>query len=306
MKLGVRAAAIVGLLALVLAGCAPVTVEAEPKTTRTAPPASSECADGEIFSEPFGRCVPGSGTNASDEGQITQSSTAFNSSANEGGTLDYAATSAYLEATIAHLDTVWTNWFVGEGYPEPWVGYILIQQGEAYTSSCVLNGVNTYTFDYPNAMYCHGDMNQSDNGMMVMPIGTMANMWTGTIFTRQVSDLQFVGDFAAGMITAHEFGHHITYELSEVTGKPLPPNPQIEFVADCFAGIWTYALNLDAQLEQGDIEEAFHALAVIGGEEGSSHGTGEQRMNAFAIGIYGTEADPRGGVPQNCIAAYWP
>lgn len=308
MKLRIRVAAIIGLLALTLSGCSsggpePKT-EAEPQRT----PDSivvKECAPGEHINDAFRMCVPNGNDSGSNVGQIEQTSSAFFSSANEGSTLDIPATTEYLTTVIGHLDTVWTNWFIGEGYPEPFVGYILIQPGEVFTSNCPIDKVNTFSYDYPNAMYCDLDMNQWDAGMLVIPTGTMAKMWTGDIFTRQVEDIRFTGDFAAATIVAHEFGHHIQFQLATDTGKPGPVQPQSELIADCFAGVWAYSVAVDGYLEEGDVDEAMNALAVIGDSQGS-HGTGLERANAFAIGTYGTVADPRGGVPQNCIGAYWP
>lgn len=226
---------------------------------------------------------------------------------NQAGQVDYTATYQYLEATILHADRVWSNWFATKNFPEPWVGYEIIMPGEVYHSNCTDEQGNQEVTEsnHPNAYYCDYDMNQSDRGYIVFPVETMAKMWTGNVFERQVSDLKQVGDFAAGIITAHEFGHHVVHELSEVTQVPMPPNPNSELIADCFAGVWTFGLDIDRLLEPGDVDEALNALEIIGDNTGS-HGTGEERKNAYLIGATGSQADPRGGVPENCLAAYWP
>lgn len=310
MKSAVQAVAIFALLSLTMSGCSNGG-SSEPA------PEQPQCDSDEHYDSTLEECMPDEEESdepsaspseeetptLSDNTQIDQQS--YQASANQAGAVDYTATTDYLNAMIGHIDTIWSNWFRGEGYPEPWVGYTVIQQGQTYTSACTVAGVTTFAFDFPNAFFCPRDMNQEDRGYLVIPVGTMAEMWTGDIFNKQVEDLRFTGDFAAAMILAHEFGHHIQDELTEISGKAGPPNPGVELIADCFAGIWAYSMSLDGYLEQGDIDEALHALAVIGDSQGS-HGTGAERNNAFAIGLYGSQTDPRPGVPQNCITAYWP
>ena len=227
------------------------------------------------------------------------------SSDNKGGDPSPAATSAYLEAVVRHADRVWTRWFTGNGYREPNVGYQIIQPGATYTTRCRLpNGEDTFSSDFPNAFYCGIDPNRFDNGVVVLPVETMSKMWTGRVFDKQVSNLKRAGDFAAAMITAHEFGHHIEGEMSEQSRAPSPPNPYKELIADCFAGVWAYSVFLDNYLEDGDVDEAVNALEVIGDDLGS-HGTGAQRQNAFLVGYAGTTEAPGGGVPGKCIDQYW-
>lgn len=226
-------------------------------------------------------------------------------SENSASSVTLADTEAYLDATVRHADTIWSNWFKANGLQEPWVGYEILMPGEQYTTRCsTRDGKNTFDHTHPNAFYCSVDPNQTDNGMVVLPAQTMANMWSGNIFERKVSSLQRVGDFAAGIITAHEFGHHIQDELSEQTGVQGPVNPNSELIADCFAGVWAFSVFLDSYLEEGDIDEALNALGVIGDELGS-HGTPTQRQTAFLIGYGGTQQTPGGGQPYRCIEEYW-
>jgi len=216
-----------------------------------------------------------------------------------------ATTTAYVEAVIKHADIVWTNWFKAQGLPEPMVGYKIIEPGESYQSNCGIDGQYVFAADYTNAFYCPKDSNSVDAGMLVIPVETMAKMWQGNILDRQVGDGKLVGDFAAAAITAHEFGHHIADELATDVGVSQPSNPNIELLADCFSGVWTYAVHLDDLLAPNDETVALNALGAIGDNLGS-HGTPAQRQTAFEIGAGGTTNDPRGGVPQTCTAAYWP
>jgi hypothetical protein len=232
-------------------------------------------------------------------------------SGNQAGGVNLTATTAYLTESIAIADQIWSGWFASAGLPEPYVQYKIIQPGETYTviESCKdQQGATSFTSTYPNAFYCGNQYNGVDKGIHVLPVETMAKMWKGDIFGRDVQtgpELKRVGDFAAGTLVAHEFGHHVQDELTETSGRAAPPNPHIELIADCFAGVYAHSLSLGGKLEAGDIEEAVNALEAIGDNNGS-HGTGPQRENAFRIGYSGTQADPRGGVPYTCIKVYWP
>ena len=241
------------------------------------------------------------------EQEATEAQPAVFTSSNQAGETNLIATEQYVDAVIRHADTIWTNYFLSYGFQEPWVGYDVVQPGETYNSNCALNGQTSFASDYPNAFFCHLDPSPQagDYGYLMLPAQTMAKMWTGNIFERQVSNLKRVGDFAAGMMIAHEFGHHIQHEFSEQLQKPGPGNPNSELIADCFSGVWAYSVFLASYLEEGDIDEALNALEVIGDASGS-HGTGEQRKNAFMIGYTGSQSYPYGGVPANCLVAFWP
>lgn len=245
------------------------------------------------------------------DGQLLQEAQGAVASGNEAGGTDLAATTAYITDLISSAHSVWAQWFAQAGYQTPYAYYYVIQPGQTYTAqsaACVLSGTAVYASDYPNAFYCRDGQNPNDPGQMIFPVQTMAKMWNGDVFGRSVQngpDLKRVGDFAAGMIIAHEFGHHIYDELQVATGRPRPPNPHFELLADCFSGVYAYALNVAHRLEPGDVEEAINALQAIGDNTGS-HGTGSQREAAFRIGLYGTQTDPRGGVPLTCLQVYWP
>ena len=219
---------------------------------------------------------------------------------------DDNATAVYLEMVLKHADRVWTQWFLQNGLTEPDVDYRIIRPGETANSVCRdESGRTTYSSTYPNAFYCPNDRNSlGGHGLVVAPVESFRKMWTGDIFEHRVSSLKRVGDFAAAVIVAHEFGHHIQDELSEQTGAKEPLHPEVELIADCFAGVWAYGVFLDRALSDGDIDEAVNALEVIGDDIGS-HGTGEQRKNAFLIGFTGTRQQPGGGIAGRCIENYW-
>jgi predicted metalloprotease len=246
------------------------------------------------------------------EQEVTAAQPAIFISEQRPGRPDPGTTRAYIDAVVRHLDTVWTQWFLGAGLEEPWVSYTVIMPGEVATSICSdpATGTPPISVDsvYNNAFYCPIDPNESDNGAIFLPVDTISDMWTGDMFDRQVSDLSKVGDFAAAILVAHEFGHHVQDELTEQVGVPKPAGINSEQIADCFAGVWAYTVWLDGYMETGDIDEAFLAIGVIGDLDPnrSTHGSGEQRQNAFLLGYNGSQANPVPGVPVNCIEAFWP
>ena len=278
-----------GLIAaiVVLAGCGD---DSGPSSTASAQGAIDRLISQLQAKSPQDRQLPGT------------ASTALLVSDNERGAVDVEATAAYLEATIKHADKVWTRWFLANGLQEPFVQYEIIRPGQTFQSKC--DGGMSIPSDHPNAFYCPLDGDVDDPGVVILPVQTMARMWTGDIFRRQVDRLKRTGDFAAGVITAHEFGHHVVDSLAKQVGRVQPQKPNSELIADCFAGVWADSVRLENYLEEGDIDEGLNALAVIGDDTGD-HGTGPQRDNAFSIGLNGTQTQPGGGEPLRCIEEYW-
>ncbi len=117
------------------------------------------------------------------------------------------------------------------------------------------------------------------------------------------------GDFAQAYVIAHEVGHHVQTLLgisSRVqTAKngvsPARANAlsvRQELQADCFAGLWGHAANVDRSLlETGDLEEALTAATAIGDDrlqkeagrtvvpDSFTHGSSAQRVKWFAAGF---------------------
>lgn len=218
------------------------------------------------------------------------------------GAYTYANTATYIEYVIHHADVVWTNWMIANGYQEPFVSYIIVGPQDAYYMACedqsrsrVLVSGST-----ENAYYCQMDET------LYLPLPALYELRTGDIFNKRSG---WPGDFALATIVAHEFGHHIVHEMAVQANSYIPTTSERrELMADCFAGVWSYAANLDNLLVQGDIEEAINALYVIGSYDFDNplfHGTPEQRVTAWEIGFYGSTSYPYGGVPGNCISAYW-
>lgn len=128
---------------------------------------------------------------------------------------------------------------------------------------------------------------------------------------------QAPGDFAQAYVIAHEVGHHVQTLLgiskqvhqqkarvSEAQANALSVRQELQ--ADCFAGLWAHAANIDRKLlEAGDLEEALVAASAIGDDrlqkqtrgyvvpESFTHGTSAQRVQWFKRGF-------ETGNMQNC------
>ena len=109
------------------------------------------------------------------------------------------------------------------------------------------------------------------------------------------------GDMAAIGIVAHEFGHAVAFQL----GVRSRTSYENEAIADCLAGAFAGQAEEDGRLEDGDVDEAFFAMAAAGDPEleltgdrridrrrsarlaRGAHGTREQRMQNFRAGFDG-------------------
>lgn len=117
------------------------------------------------------------------------------------------------------------------------------------------------------------------------------------------------GDFAQAYVVAHEIGHHVQTLLgisSQVQQAKRGENEaganalsvKQELQADCFAGLWGHAANIDrGLLDSGDLEEALTAATAIGDDrlqrdsgrtvvpDSFTHGTSAQRVKWFSTGF---------------------
>lgn len=101
-----------------------------------------------------------------------------------------------------------------------------------------------------------------------------------------------IGDFAAVVVMAHEWGHAVQMQVGYFDEDLHTITT--ELMADCFAGAYTNYLLSESEiavLDDGDIDEALTSLYEMGDYEGTpwydedAHGTGEQRMDAFQVGM---------------------
>ncbi len=117
------------------------------------------------------------------------------------------------------------------------------------------------------------------------------------------------GDFAQAYVIAHEVGHHVQTLLgisaevhaakrgkSEAASNALSVRQELQ--ADCFAGLWGHAANVDRNiLDPGDLEEALTAATAIGDDrlqkgagrevvpDSFTHGSSAQRVRWFRAGF---------------------
>lgn len=213
----------------------------------------------------------------------------------------------YLEYVIKDADQMWTQWFKASGLCEPEVGYDLVGiTSQVYQSNCTVRGGGRMPPVYPNsknAFFCPADsLIASDGstiqGMLILPVVALRELWFGNVFGK--GQAKVAGDFGAGIVVAHEFGHHVVDEIVNQARKRPPTGENNELIADCFAGIWAYSVNQRGQLEPGDLDEVISVLEYIGDSHISEndHGTTAERTAALATGF-------RSGQPMACINTYW-
>jgi hypothetical protein len=130
-----------------------------------------------------------------------------------------------------------------------------------------------------NAFYCPaGDFIAWDESGLIIPLYVSS------------------GDFAAGFVLAHEFGHAMQVRLPRQEQAGIVR----ELQADCFAGAWSRHVQDQGLLEAGDLDEAtlavFSARDVPGTPwtDPQAHGSGFERTRAFTDGY---ESGPKACSP---------
>lgn len=135
-------------------------------------------------------------------------------------------------------------------------------------------------------------------------------------FFKQLSQsLGAQGDFATAYVIAHEVGHHVQHLMgidakmrekqewaSDTDKNKLSVIHELQ--ADCFAGVWAQQTQQTKKvLEEGDIEEALNAASAVGDDrlqqaskgevvpDSFTHGTSEQRVQAFKVGFANGQAE---------------
>jgi hypothetical protein len=99
------------------------------------------------------------------------------------------------------------------------------------------------------------------------------------------------GDAGPAMGIAHEFAHHVQYQLD--IPPPFTNEQSIEFEnqADCIAGAWTRHVEQRDFLEPNDLEDIEQLLPLIASAESEGddrdHGTLEEREEEFTDGFLG-------------------
>ncbi|MGH7637313.1 MAG: neutral zinc metallopeptidase [Gemmatimonadaceae bacterium] len=194
------------------------------------------------------------------------------------------------EAAAAHgaLASMWTNELrrVGAPFRTP---RLVRYRGNARTA-CGIMPAN-------NAAYCLNNNTIYFDDVFLAAQAKLASHALGTD-----------GDMAAVGIIAHEMGHAVAFQL----GYQSRSSYANERAADCLAGAFARHAERDGSLEDGDVEEAFFAMAAAADPEfqptGNSrvdsrrqarlsrqaHGTRAQRQSNFREGL---ERGPKACVP---------
>ncbi|HET7458773.1 MAG TPA: neutral zinc metallopeptidase [Gemmatimonadaceae bacterium] len=194
---------------------------------------------------------------------------------------DVAASNAKAAAAYDHLVAMWRGEFasVGARFHAPALARYRVAAGTA----CGVMRAG-------NASYCPGDNVIYYDEVFVAAQAKRTAAHTGTD-----------GDMASVGIIAHEMGHAVAIQLGHVSRFPY----EDEATADCLAGAFTRQADADGMLEQGDVDEAFDAMAMAGDPAPEltgdrrvdrrivmsaalmGHGTYEQRMENFRSGLEG-------------------
>ena len=194
---------------------------------------------------------------------------------------DVAASNEKVAMAYNDLMGTWTASFstIGERFRQP----RLMRYREPVRSGCGIMQPN-------NASYC-----DRDNTVYYDDVFLAAQMKSAAEATG--SD----GDMAAVQIIAHEVGHAVAFQL----GHRSRSSYENESTADCLSGAFAKTSQIKGNLEQGDLEEAEHAISLAGDPQlrptgdrrmdrrmqreaaMRSHGTADQRWQNFNLGLSG-------------------
>ena len=182
---------------------------------------------------------------------------------------DVQASNEKVAAAYSALMEMWTREFSRFGTPfeEP---RIVRYRGTVRTSCGVMPS--------SNAVYCFNNNTIYFDEVFLAAQAKLTGLRTRTD-----------GDMAAIGIIAHEVGHSVAFQL----GRHSRSSYMNEATADCLAGAFARQADKDGQLEPGDLDEAFLAMAAAGDPEFES--TGDRRRDArtarlIARNAHGTEA----------------
>jgi predicted metalloprotease len=194
---------------------------------------------------------------------------------------DIARSNAKVRMAYADLSAMWSSDFaqIGERFAVP----RLLRYRGAVRSAC---GV----MQPGNAAYCPRDNAIYFDEVFVAAQAKSAAREIGTD-----------GDMAGIGVIAHEMGHAVAIQL----GYGSPVVYENEAVADCLAGAFARHAGRNGSLEDGDVDEAFFGMAaaadptpeltgnrridrrILARAAAMGHGTREQRMENFRVGLEG-------------------
>lgn len=245
-------------LTIVLVGCGDVT---------TVEPAPSQ-------SDPAAAAVPESGERTGEVPTSAPSGTSFSFKAQGGNEeFDFAAYDEAIDLALGAINEYWTQTMPAE-FGVEWIDpgeFIAYYPPDEAGPICGEEEVGA-----ENAVYC----SQSDGDYIAWDEpGLMVPYYE-----------QF-GDMATAVILAHEFGHGAQARLG--LSEQFPLTIESELQADCFAGAWAQWADEQGLLGRDAADQAAEAVISVGDPEGvpwnapDAHGTPDERLEAFAIGVDG-------------------
>jgi predicted metalloprotease len=126
------------------------------------------------------------------------------------------------------------------------------------------------------------------------------------------------GDFAYAYVIAHEVGHHVQnligllpkVQAAQARADTRAANDmsvRVELMADCFAGVWAYQMNVrHRNIDDADVRQAVATASAIGDDrlqqeagrgaivpDSFTHGSSAQRVQWLTTGL-------RNGTVQSC------
>ena len=130
---------------------------------------------------------------------------------------------------------------------------------------------------YYNSTITACGFSMSPNNSFACDRPYLGQIYIGTGWTQGL--LNSYGDYAPGVILAHEWGHEIMFMVG---WKSASGTLGRELFADCLAGMYTrYGLTVTHRLDNSDYWEGYNTLAAIAGTD---HGTPKQRTDWYAYG----------------------
>jgi predicted metalloprotease len=188
---------------------------------------------------------------------------------------------ASIDATIADIQSFWATTMpdvYGQSYDAIPADRITSYSADNPPPNCDDGGQTTSSYEdvKDNAFYCaNGDFVAYDEQGLLTPLR------------------EKFGDFAVGLVLAHEWGHAIQARVNFQPSQSV----YLESQADCFAGAWAHHVaasdNSDIHLSTSDLDSALAGLLTLSDPSGidssqdGAHGNGFDRVSAFQDGYEG-------------------
>lgn len=198
-----------------------------------------------------------------------------------------------------------------ELYTAEEVAYAAIPALDAYWSSTAAS--NQFFYVSPNGVYWYNTPDTPGSSLSScgqLPLNNAvycrADMSIYLDYHFMSTVVREIGDFAAALIIAHEWAHHVQHVVGlfptrdgviDQMGEAF--SMELELLADCWSGSATAYMNELGMIETGDIDEGYTIVFLLGDEHSgmpfdpfssNAHGTSDQRLSSFSGGTMSAEA----------------